>query len=82
MTEKQEHWYELAEKLRQLNNRPPLRIRDVQKILGYYSTSATLYAVKKMVDLGLIEFEQRGKRKEYYLHEIQEPPTETTNDET
>jgi DNA-binding MarR family transcriptional regulator len=67
MTKTTEHWQKQAEKLRELHNRPPLRVRDVQDVLGYHSTQAALHAIDKMIELGLVEFEQRGARKEYYL---------------
>jgi len=47
---------------------PPLKIREVQEILGYSTTSAAIYALFKMQELGLVVHVETGDEKgEWYL---------------
>ena len=62
-----EHYQAMAQKLRPLRPHHNLTVREIAEALGYSSTAAAMNAINNMIRLDLIETEQRGNRKEYYL---------------
>ena len=57
-----------AMRLRLATRQPPLKIREVQEVLGYSSTSAAVYALVRMQELGLVVHVETGDEKgEWYL---------------
>lgn len=44
-----------------------LTVRDIMETLGYTSTTPAMNAIQNMIEIGRLEFEQRGRRKRYYL---------------
>jgi len=64
------HWHKQHEILRatQAQKQPPLKVRDVMKVLDYNSTSSAEYALTKMLELGLVIWIENGEKKgEWYL---------------
>jgi len=62
-----QYWMDKAKILRSLPTRKVLHVRDIETALEYSSTSATMNAINNFIELGILDFEQRGSRKEYYL---------------
>ena len=58
-----------ADKLKAKYNEPKiyLTVRDIMETLGYTSTTPAMNAIQNMIEIGRLEFEQRGRRKRYYL---------------
>jgi len=65
-----ERHFDNARKLQSQLKRTRVEVRDAMDILGYKSTSATLYELKKLVELELLEYEppkDGHKKGEYFL---------------
>jgi hypothetical protein len=65
-----EEYAQKAELLRSNFDRVHIDVRAAMKILGYRSTSATLYVLREMAEMGLIEYEppkDGGKKGKYFL---------------
>lgn len=62
-------WTLAAEQLRlaTADEQPPLKIRDVMRILGYQSESAAEYALYQMKELGLVRWVENGGKGLWYL---------------